>query len=106
MMNVRRLEWNLIVFKRFLHQRGEVFIFIGFHLMVLFAEMTEQLFEPSREEMSDANVRRQLLQLHLDCFLDTIVTARYYPFELRPVLILVKFCRSSRHMSTKTNHER
>ena len=106
MMNVRRLEWNLIVFKRFLHQRGEVFIFIGFHLMVLFAEMTEQLFEPSREEMSDANVRRQLLQLHPDCFLDTIVTARYYPFELRPVLILVKFCRSSRHMSTKTNHER
>ena len=47
----------------FLHQRGEVFILIGFHVMVLFQDMTEQLFKPSTEEMIDANVRRQLLQL-------------------------------------------
>ena len=56
-----RLELDRI--QGFLHQIGQVLILIGFHLLIFFQDVTEQLVEPSTQKIIDSNVCRQLLKL-------------------------------------------
>ena len=55
-----RIEFHRV--QRLFQERREQLVVLGFHLMILFERMAEQLIEPAAEKIIDAHVGREQLQ--------------------------------------------